>query len=586
MKKLLLLNTLLLSFSFAQQEPYCELQTTTAERKVKLPAAPSWFISVHPDGDKAAVIMSGLGGNNIVSLDEVDDEGLPKTMRVPGGVDPVYTPDGWFLSEPGTFYDNDKLEDNFKNNKNSKGMEATGRVPVSSVYQSIGVTNKSANEHDYMYIADPNPVENGNLQFAIVRGTKDRRTNEKKISTVKTGTLCANNPDFRAHTPMISRDGKYLSVINDKTNTTQIFRVGADGSECKLVVDIGVPTGKVSFDFSETTPRKLAFHVDRYSTNIGWFQEPGSNLSKDSYVMTLDVEGKGDNEVWKPKTIQKLSHNAKKGTGVYYPRFTRDGKIVAVNDTGDDYFLERYDPNTGVDFEYNELAFSDLNSNSFHCSPQESDQLKALYGLASLYAKICDKSYSSVRMKDAILIQPFLDQDACKQLVEEYWENTKSTLSAEKANAKIIDSSTFDLSYEDVLAVCPEKKSKTAVETVVVDNRVNEETPEDAFKAVCSGCHLPAHPSGGFMFINDSGAINTKSIGGHSGLNANTAERSLNTILNPQSLNPMPPSASDGHAGYEMDPIRKEKVVKYLMDFLPEAKRRAYQDKLNQHLGR
>ena len=57
---------------------------------------------------------------------------------------------------------------------------------------------------------------------------------------------------------MISKDGKYLSYLDENTHTTKIMYIGKKGEECREVIDLGIPTGKVRLTSTQII-KKLPF---------------------------------------------------------------------------------------------------------------------------------------------------------------------------------------------------------------------------------------------------------------------------------------------------------------------------------------
>jgi hypothetical protein len=68
-------------------------------------------------------------------------------------------------------------------------------------------------------------------------------------------------PGQQLSLPMLSKDGREAAGRDESTGTTKIFRVAADG-RCEESLDLGIPTGKITFDGSG---RRIAFAIPRGS---------------------------------------------------------------------------------------------------------------------------------------------------------------------------------------------------------------------------------------------------------------------------------------------------------------------------------
>jgi hypothetical protein len=113
----------------AQANNLCSLSQRSAEKTVKIQGVPGYFFKVHPDGDLISFIDNGH--NSMIDL------GSGKEYPTVGYIDPVWSPDGKFLTHPGVapegeeegndsepgiqFYPGDKIIEATKNK--SAGME-------------------------------------------------------------------------------------------------------------------------------------------------------------------------------------------------------------------------------------------------------------------------------------------------------------------------------------------------------------------------------------------------------------------------------------------------------------------------------
>lgn len=591
-------SLLLLGFTVSAfaQENLCELDQNSPTKRYQLDRQPSYFISADPTGRYVGVISSG---NHVYDLESTGPK--PKEIQVPGSYDPVFTPDGKYLTIPGaTFYDADKIRNALNQGEDQITPPAVGTSAgsrASSPYQSIGILKESSQKSSYMYISDVrenNPT--ADLEYFIA----DVDHGSKKMEVARTGTLCPNMPE--GNTPMVSNDGKYVSVLNTKTRSTQIYRINMDGN-CPLMVDLGIPTGKVSFDF-ETNPRKIAFHVDRASTNITWFSGIGQGISKDTFVMDLNVNNPGaENETWSVTGVQRLGVHNEDGTGTYYPRFRKDGTLVAISwekenrQVGDStypetkYYLDVYDLDRG---RFTPKYDAESLATPFCEDEQLSDNTFSALALAYLWKNACDKSGLADRYRDSLLITPSMNREACEKLVESHWASKKAEFldsplmldefsgggvhSVQKGKIKDRTSSVaLAFGKDDLKSACPQEGARTPAAATVVTAVAEqvETTPEQLVMNKCGGCHDTDHAAAGLAF-QDGHNINSENQGPLMGLSASTAPMAIAAMWESR----MPPAGSEN--------IRDEdriKMTKYLLNFVEAPMRESLKQRIQQMGG-
>jgi hypothetical protein len=590
MKHTLLLGLVLLSTA-ARSQDLCQVNANPPIQRFGLDRMPNYFISADPNGRYVGVIGNG---NHIYDMNSGSP---PKSVQVPGSYDPVFTPDGRYVTvPPGMFYDADAYRDGLARGITDMSDGDANVVGSSNAataaYQSVGTLQDGLDKSKYLYISDSmqnNPT--ADLSFFV--GEVDHTT--KKMKTVKAGTLCGNIGE--AHTPMISSDGQYLSILNPHTRSTQIYRVDLNGGPCKMVTDLGVPTGKVSFDFG-TNPRRLAFHVDQTGTNIGWFPQISGGITKDTYVMDLDVLNPGaENETWEMSGIQRLGVAAESNTGTYYPRWRRDGTLIAITHQGSDkYSIDVFDPKNGTTLGPEKVRLTDPSTG---CGVLGAESYAAL-AIAYLWEEACNAGQLPLRMRDSLRITPWLNHDACLRLVDERWDVLRTSFANSPQlrdtivrEGKMYEGSTANagtvaemycqqvlgMSKEQLKAYCPEAREPAAeVNTVVTVAEVQQDTPQQTFNRQCGGCHSTQDAKGGLAFMNFAdGSANTRAFNpttGQTGLTSSTAEQALNAFLNPNTMPAarMPPAGAAG-----VDAIKKRQMAEYLLQFVqPESRRRKY----------
>jgi hypothetical protein len=573
----------LLSGTAFAQENWCKMNSNPPTQRYELDVQPSWFISADPNGRYVGVIGSG---NHVYDLQSTSG---PKSIQVPGSYDPVFTPDGKYLTIPGgEFYDANKIRAALNSNQGSYDTAPIGSEDgaAATPYQSIGILSESAQRTSYMYISDVREGDsNANLEYFIA----DVDHSTKKLTTRKKGTFCSNIPT--GNTPMISQDGKYVSVLNHESRSTQIYKINLDG-DCPMMVDLGVPTGKVSFDFS-TNPRKVAFHVDRASTNVTWFSGLGEGITKDTYVMDLAVERPGAaNEKWKITGVQRLGVHTEDGTGTYYPRFRKDGTLVAIswdknnrsiNDSSyrdTHYYLDVFNLQRG---QTNKSYDAALMSDPFCDDGKLEDKAFAPLALAFLWKDACDSSGLADRYRDSLLLTPAMDRNACIQLVDRFWSQKKEAFLSSPVNFDQFQgtdvrsvnrgsvrerSSAVALAYgpNELKAACPAASGRTPTnDTTAVSliDRVVETKPDQLIMNKCGGCHDTEHPNAGLAFQNGHD-LNRTDTADTKGVSAATAPMMLNAIWKDR----MPPAGSENLRSAD-----KKAMTKYLLDFVDPARR-------------
>lgn len=588
----LLLGLALLSTTAIAQD-VCRVDGNRATQSFGLDRAPNFFISADPNGRYVGVI--GAGTNHVYDMNSGSP---PRSVRVPGAYDPVFTPDGRYVTvPPGRFYDAEAyrrgiasgIQDMSNENQNFLG-QGSG---ANAAYQSVGTLSETAQKSQYLDISDSqqnNPTSD--LSYFIAEVDHQGR----KMNTVRQGVLCPNIGE--AHTPMISPDGEYLSVLNPLTRSTQIYRVDLNGGNCRMVSDLGVPTGKVSFDYN-SNPRRLAFHVDQANTNVGWFPQIANGINKDTFVMELDVQNAGAaDETWDMTGIQRLGVQTEGNTGTYYPRFRRDGTVIAITDHGSDrYSIDVFNPDHGKTLAPSDVSLVDPVTG---CSPEAAGSFAAL-AIASMWQEVCARGQLPLRMRDALRLTPWLNRNACVQLIDQQWERQRArfidtpllrdeltrqgdmfegSTSVAGKPSDLFSEAILGMSKEQLQSFCPQDWSEQARgETAVTVAEVQADTPQQTFNRQCGGCHSTQDAKGGLAFMTMNGEANTRAYDpatGQSGLTPANAELALNAFLNPNTMpsRRMPPAGAPAAEAME-----KRRMAEYLLQFVqPESRRQRYID--------
>ena len=570
-----------ISTTNAKEEKYCSINVPEKpEKTIRLPYPLSFFISPNPNGEEVAVISEFE--NRLVNLSNMPDGGEVEEdvtdTELPGSVDPVFTPDGKYITLPGSIFYSYQEAKRKGDNARPVVLEGYG-----APYQSVGQPNPKNEE--YNYISDPNPIDpigdNTNIFFTKVSIKKSKilgifKRNQK---TIKTGHLCKDK--ITGSLPMISPDGKYISYLDQSTQTTKIMRIGKDGTDCTEVLDLGIPTGKVSFNFDEKN-RQLAFHVERSNYMSGWFESIDESFSTDSFIMDIDTNKIGtDEEKWSISGIKRLSYTATPGTGTYYPRFTRNGGIIAAKTTVDDEG-ERHSNIV----QYGADQIININSNRDSVIrevdvPQDktcegAPKLLNQIALGRLFSSVCDSLKIPDQEKDSVLISPFIDEKSCINLVKDFWnkswiKNNKNLSPLDENGLPFFDR----IKQEDLLAICPKQTGSQLLKRSSVEIEIKEKakTDEELFRDKCASCHEAgfSEVKGGLAFFhqNADGSLveNPENGQRHIGLNSYSAEMSiLSLISRPEEVrNVMPPEETI------ITKTERKRIAQYLMKYIDES---------------
>lgn len=450
MKRAIAFSLSLLTCS-AQANNLCSLSQRSAEKTVKIQGVPGYFFKVHPDGDLISFIDNGH--NSMIDL------GSGKEYPTVGGIDPVWSPDGKFLTHPGVapegeeedndsepgiqFYPGDKIIEATRNgtHKTVKPSDST----LGGVYQSIGA-NKDGS---YNIISDAGGVSLGKYTYSPEGGAKLQGTIDRP---------CANYPEMGTDLPMISKDGRFLSTYDQKTKSTKIYKL--HGKDCEMALDLGYGTGKVSFNNDSS---QIAFHVDQFSDfQDGYFSGVGKDKVKNVVVLNLEETSDGS---LRPTSWALASKHTKPGDGGYYPDFDKHGNI---------YFLEDVDNNfqfvkvTSKSLEFREMQAGLLFGKS-HEHTAECDTTEAATDiLAKIWKDVCKESTLPLEKFPELVMA--IDPVECKKMVESFYVPSMGA------------------SKEELLKVCPTKSYQAPTE-VGAWNPDQKDKAEALLKGKCISCH-------------------------------------------------------------------------------------------------
>ena len=490
-----------MSISYSETKSYCQFEEIPVTKKVKVNDFPSYFFKVHPSGKYIAYM--GFEGNKLLDLENAEFYPLP------GRIDPVFTPDGSHLLIPLSEMD---LKESpwFETNKfdkieiNSNGEKMTF-YRVEDFIKAMKEKDQSEKRIKELHLSPElkDAEDGGNYQsVSSVRNGKFSVLTDKNTLTIKDYTLdekdirpsgksrnpCHENRDLSGDLPMLSKDGKFVSILNYNTETTQIYQINPSG-KCNLALDLGIATGKVSFNWDSS---QITFHVDHFLKGYGsYFSGVASDIIKNVYVLNLESSTKDGKAALIPTTWAKVSNNQKTGNGSYYPDFSKSGDIFFLNDV-DNYFefaqVKQSDLNFVPFYNISNIGPNDENSGLNHCVQRERPfNTQLLLGL--LWIDICE-NIDSPTVKDSVLFSMSLNSENCRELVKNEWNSFVIEKIKQNFKDEIDMSFVNNVQIDDLVAACPDKlKSSTLTNIIGIWQKRDHSNFKQIVKQKCMMCH-------------------------------------------------------------------------------------------------
>lgn len=398
-------------------------------------------------------------------------------VRVPGGVDPVPTPDGKFLTTPSpiAFYSGAKVAEALASGGSAENLQPMKTdSALQGVYQSIGIARRDSSGPVYRVITDR---DGATFRDYAYDAASDRIVPQGEGAHVVCDRLQKSNRQL----PMISKDGRLASFYDSETRSTKIYDIGSDGLGCNLVADLGFPTGKVDFDFNND---RIAFHLDFNRFQKSYFSGVDTDMAKDVFVAKLRKSSSG--AVTGIDSIARLSTSERLGSGTYYPRWTNGGKIVASRDEDNHFSLAEFEPQRA-----NYVPF---------WSPSQPDSASvadhARYALGGLRALVCTgQGVVPGKADEQAWFALSLSRDACLNLVRTHWERRKSEIREQlRAVSGLVATVLFELKQSDLEAACPRSALAAAAPVQNVGHSARSSVSvEGVFAAKCQECHNGGH---------------------------------------------------------------------------------------------
>lgn len=489
----------------ADEKPYCELAEVQYKKQVRINNYPSFFFKVHPSGDHIGYIS--ITGNQL--LDLKTGESFP----LPGFIDPTFTADGEHLIipivkkqlkgyiVPGARLSNTEEESNedyktnlafypfedfkkaaVKNDQSKKVLDNLHSKPASVDYDNNGVYQSATTSKngEFNLLTDQNGLS----------VTTYKKTDKGVVPLSKPDKMCSKLGDLQTDTPMLSKDGNFLSILNKVTNTSQIYEIKKDGN-CSLSLDLGIATGKISFNKDSS---QVTFHVDKFRKKFGsYFSGVSSDITKDVFVLNLDQDkGKEDTKLI-PTTWAKVTNTINKGNGSYYPDFSEKGDIFFLRDENNFFeFVQAEQRNLNFSPYLSSLDAEDMiikkDSGDIPCL-KVGDKLQPLYLLGQLWSKSC-QSLNDASFADTMMTSMNLDGENCEELVRKEW-NAKFVASLKESLGSSVQIDFINkVKLEDLIAACPKSKNGKVEKNIVGKwNKKDHATFNNVLTQKCISCH-------------------------------------------------------------------------------------------------
>jgi len=460
----------------------CKIQGSRPELVTKIAGSPSYFAKIGPEGKYMYFIQNGR--NIIMDLKD------PATrLIVPGPYDPVPAPP----TGPDMQSAHVTVPDGGMKFFNTKEVFATIKPGETIAPVILPKFTDLENNHSYQSVGVLKDKETENPTYRVLSGSLNivdydtKTTPWKKLNS--RNRICGG-AEGRFQLPMLSKDGREISVYDTQEGVTKIMAVNDNGT-CKEKLNLGFATGKSEFNYQGN---QITFHVDSTNEGLGkQFRSMPAGMTKN--VFTLDLVRDGDK--LKPGALRRLTNNTENGTGSYYPSYTLDGRVAYIH-------AQRNTRDNTVAYSFQ--VINPENSRSSTALLMEGDDVDctkvraATFALGSLFVEVCKGLRADLERlggTEAALTALSLDPAACKRMVNQYWERNAANV---KQDAKILRTKRVTASHmgavtkEAVAAACPGAQvGGTASVYTSPDAAVPMEmnrSPKQLFETYCRSCHI------------------------------------------------------------------------------------------------
>lgn len=437
MRKLLGLAVLILPFQVMAQAEYCTLQSENPELIAYVKEMPQYFAKGLTQGTH--VFYIGDGSNHVLKLRDGNEETRDK--RIPGYIDPVPSPDGLLLTEPGIqFFKVDEVM-----NKGTEAEPFFRDDTLGGVYQSVAllkIDQANTNIRTYRVVADDNDSQVRFRDYKI-----DWSVNPPRVDAI--APTVKHCPGKHLKTVMVSKTGKYVTGFDPKTNSTKIFDMVdiSSANRCRELHDLGYGTGKIEWNIGEAnvpeqfnfadSDKQIAFHLDYFGADIGeYFSGVETTIVKD--IVTLDVfepSNRGQNWKLRVGNLRKMFSESRLGSGGYYPSYMRGGKLIYIFDDSDSFSFRVMDPNRAKPYDFmlpaKAATFTEAWANVDFMPSNWKERLHRVAAVGSLYAHECLRANMAQDDITAVGATSFflgMSRETCTALVQAKWEEQKATV--------------------------------------------------------------------------------------------------------------------------------------------------------------
>lgn len=289
--------------AFAQADNICDVASKQIRIMVQFKKRdPNYFFKVSPNGEN----LFYIGDSQNWMLNTKTGVEIPLT----GFADPVPSADGKILTEiikstPGGYSVGVQNLSTPWKPKEGKKSKNVGEMKGS--YQSVGPKRADGSRH-VLYFYDR--ADNVVVQKLVERSGK--------YTLLPDIINIGLNAKFRL--PMMSPDGTMVSVLDEKSNRTQIYRIDSKKNTTALIATLPLAAGKASFSYDN---KKITFHLTRhyvpdYRKDASYDPTLGDNYSVRN-VYTYDIE---------TQKITQITDNVVGDS--YYPVFLESGEIAYI----------------------------------------------------------------------------------------------------------------------------------------------------------------------------------------------------------------------------------------------------------------
>jgi len=399
------------------------------------------------------IAMTANGKNYFLDLDNGHLE------NVPGSYDALPLPDEKFWIRPSgrdlQFYQLNS-EDNTK---------MVFRDPeMKGFYQAAGLLTGTSGEARYRVIIDN--TDGKDVSGLIFQDYDPTAQGGVKPVHPHPQQLCGNLSGAQS-LPMLSKDGKMVSLLDVSAGHTKIYTIDSDSGNCTLLREIPQATGKVDFSFDG---QEIAYHtVARMSaenvTVNGWIPTPKADMVANAWTMNL-----------KTGEMKQITHFT--DTSALYPAFNAKGQILVRKFREHGSTILTYDPS---------LEHRSINSHIFESKAacaETSARYQALTILGQLFADLCVGENSAFSPQEKALFILNLDKVSCHRLAQS-WESNKAKVALP------------NVTLETLLSVCPQETIEGPRNQIV--KQLKASGPPNLLKtpaplARCLMCHGPQSP--------------------------------------------------------------------------------------------